>query len=105
MNEKQLTKLFVEFAGWLEMHGADKLTEGVEPYAQEFARQKIELFDLPDINNDMEMVTENLKDNIRWTKNFIDSNRSIITEQELEKKIKKIEQFKKAVKIIENYGK
>jgi len=32
MNEEKLTKLFIEFAEWLEMHGADNLTKGVEPY-------------------------------------------------------------------------
>ena len=65
MNEEILTKLFIEFAEWLEMHGADNLTKGVEPYAQEFARQKVKLFAISDVSGSKSKIsfTETFGDN------------------------------------------
>ena len=51
MNEKKLTQLFIEFAEFLEMYGADGISDGVRPYAEEFARQKVKLFAIPDVSS------------------------------------------------------
>lgn len=39
ITKKELENILVEFAGFLEEHGADNLTSGVEPYAEYFAKQ------------------------------------------------------------------
>ncbi len=47
------------------MHGADNLTKGVEPYAQEFARQKVKLFAISDVSGSKSKIsfTETFGDN------------------------------------------
>ena len=49
----------------------------------------------------MKIVIKTLKDNIRWTENFISDKGKILTKQEKELNLKRIEKFKKAIKILE----
>jgi hypothetical protein len=47
MKQEDLRKILIEFAEFLEQYGNFNITDGIEMYADEFARRQVKLFCQP----------------------------------------------------------